>query len=204
MTNPTPICSVDGIGNALPWKSEASSHYSVECFLFCIFFTKPNHYFGCEFRHWVFLSSRASSFCNHIFRVFWSCAVPKMSRINTLSVISVWAVMKNTFSWHYSIVKNPRQNMGIHGLFVPSINCSISCVGNQSSPKPAGFCLLNLCPKAFYDCWREALRFEEVCRNYIFRFIHTFFMFGFSGFPVQRTLANRVFIFTRSLGFVNA
>lgn len=108
----------------------------------------------------------------HVGIILLDCSEPEMVRINTQSVITSRAIVKNAQSvGDWPDVNNPRDSMcssknTVAGFIANScIDCSIPFAINRCSPQPTRFSFLNVLPKALHDGWGKVLRGEVFRRN---------------------------------------
>lgn len=91
----------------------------------------------------------------------------KVIRVHAFLHVFSRAIMKYAKSiWNRTVIDNPRNNVGASGLILyPGVNLPVTIGRQRSSPKPTGFGLSDLGPKAFDDGGRKSLRCEVIRRD---------------------------------------
>jgi hypothetical protein len=128
------------------------------------------------------VSFAGSSLAHLIGIVLMNRSKPKVSWINTTTIIPSWAIVQNAWSFlrYGSEVNYPRKSRGFNQSS-PESNLTIVMRGG-ASPNPASIGIadfIHFCPKPlkFFRCWVDGTReVYTVCIT----FIHSSIMFGFS------------------------
>jgi len=139
------------------------------------------------------------SITNAVLAVLFKISKVKVVGVDTPSDMTIWAVMKNQFSFlNRSFVKYPRRNVGINqtpeiaiGVFDTFPNSTVALRHpSVSFPQPMSRGYENLLPKPFWKSFRETLTREI---NRISVGLHVFVV------RVRVTGPTRIFIIPQSL-----